>query len=213
MKHIFISASLCIISPIISAATPINGWYSGVFGGYTYLPSNMHKTRQSTTYTDLNYQTGYDAGANLGFKSNPMRYEGEVTYLNANIKNFKENGITQTDVGSYQNAILGLANIYYDIPGLITCLEPFLGVGLGYGWMNLKLNNFSPTSTTDFRITNSAFAYQGTAGLTYNFSENYALNMGYRYIATSSLFDYGHAFAAHIGNLGAVYRFDEARYK
>ena len=213
MKSVFYSAMFFIISPIVTAATPINGWYSGVFGGYSYLPNNINKTKQSISYTDLAYRPGYDAGGSLGFKSNPMRYEGEITYVNANVKSFKENGLTQTNVGAYHNAILGLANVYYDFPGLITCIEPFLGVGLGYGWMNLKLNNLAPTSTTDFRITSSAFAYQGTAGVTYNFSENYALNMGYRYIATNSLFAYGNAFQAHLGNLGAVYRFDEARYK
>ncbi|MFZ4077662.1 MAG: outer membrane protein [Legionellaceae bacterium] len=213
MKIAFFASILCLASPLGHAATPINGWYSSVFGGYAYIPSDLDKTRQAIRYSDIHYTSSYDAGGSLGFKSNPMRYEGELTYVNANVKHFKENGLTQNRVGDYHNGIFGLANVYYDFPGLISCLEPFLGAGLGYGWINLKLKNLDTPTTTDFRLSSSAFAYHGTAGISYNFSENYSLNVGYRYIATNSLFNYGHAFQAHLGNLGALYRFDQARYK
>ena len=212
MRFAFISAALLATS-VASAATPVNGWYSSVFGGYAYVPNNISKTRYGLTRTNANYQSGFDAGGSLGFKSNPMRYEGELTYLNANLKKFKINGLQQTGVSGYNDAVLAMANVYYDFPGLISVLQPFLGGGIGYGWVNAKLNSEGPTTVTRFTGSNSVFAYQATGGIVYNFAENYALSLGYRYVATDRPDSLGKMFQAHLANLGAIYRFDKGSYK
>ncbi|MDP3705465.1 MAG: outer membrane beta-barrel protein [Legionellaceae bacterium] len=195
------------------AATPIDGWYTSLFGGYTYIPSNIDKTRFGLTRDHATYQSGFEGGGNFGFKSNPMRYEGDVTYLKASTNAFQINRVPQTDVSGYNQAIFGLANVYYDFPGFSTLLQPYLGAGLGYGWIQTRLNSFGPTGTTSFTAVNSAFAYQGTGGVTFNFAENYALSLGYRYISTLNLYEFGERFQAHIANLGATYRFDGNNYK
>ena len=213
MKSVFFSSLLLLISPIVHSATPIDGWYASGFGGYAYIPNNINITHQALTYTDASYQPGFDAGGNLGYKSNPMRYEGELTFLNANVNHFDQNHLNQTRVGGYNNGVLGMANVYYDFPGLIPCLQPFLGVGIGYEWLNVQLDNLLPTDASTLRVTSSTFAYQGVAGITYNFAENYALNISYRYFATPHVFDLGHVFQASLGNLGVTYRFDYDRFK
>lgn len=196
------------------AATPINGWYSSIFGGYTYLPGNVDKTRNNLTRNNVKYQSGFDGGGSFGFKSNPMRYEGEVTYLKANTDKFNINNVLQTTVSGYNQGLFGLANVYYDFPGLATpILQPYLGAGLGYGWIETKLNNQVPLPAANFNARNSAFAYQGTTGVTFNFAENYALNISYRYLATTKLSQFGEIFQAHIANVGAIYRFDGNNYK
>ena len=212
MRIAVVSAAL-LVANMTFAATPIDGWYSGVFGGYTYLPGNINNTRFGITRTNANYQSGFDAGGNLGFKSNPMRYEGELTYLKANINNFNANHIRQTGISGYNNAVLGMANVYYDFPGITALVEPFLGAGIGYAWIQNKLNSTGPVSSTNFTASNAAFAYQATGGVTYNFAENYALSLGYRYIGTTNVSDLGQMFQAHLANLGAVYRFDGNNYK
>lgn len=194
------------------AAMPINGWYSGVFGGYAYVPSNVDKTTFGITRSNTTYQSGYDAGASLGFKSNPLRYEGEMTYLKANISDFKVNHTKAINPTGYSNAAVGLANVYYDFLGLSTPLQPFLGAGIGYAWVQSKLNNTGPISPASFTGANSVLAYQATGGLTYNFAENYALNLGYRYIGTTHASELGQLFQAHLANIGAVYRFDGKSY-
>lgn len=213
MKNLLITSVLLLTSPITHAATPIDGWYSSIFGGYAYVPNNIDTTRNSTTYTKANYQSEYNAGGSFGFKSNPMRYEGQVTYLNATLDHVYENGLKQTEISGQNNAVFGLVNVYYDFPDVIQTIYPFLGLGLGYGWINMKVNNKYLIDVPDFSDAGSAFAYQGTAGLTYNFAENYALSIGYRYIATSSVFAFGHVFQAHLANISAIYRYEEARYK
>ncbi len=212
MRLPLIIASLLTTS-LAGASTPINGWYAGAFGGYTYVPNNVRYSVNGLTRTDASYDSGYDAGGNIGFKSNPMRYEGELTYIHADLNSFKVNNFTQTGVSGYNYDILAMANVYYDFPNLLNTLQPFLGVGIGYAWVYSQLDSTGPLTTTYFSGSNSAFAYQGLAGITYNFAENWALNLGYRYVATVKVNNLGAMFQAQMGNLGVVYRFDEGNYK
>ena len=213
MKKIIFFTAAIFTASFATAATPIDGWYSSAFGGYAWVPGNMNATNHGFTRSNLGYQSGFDAGGSVGFKSNPMRYEGELTYLRANLSHFDVNGIRQTDPTGYTNAALGLANVYYDFPGLISPVQPFLGAGIGYAWVQNKLNSTGPFSLTSFSNANSVFAYQATGGLTYNFAENYALSLGYRYVATTNISEMGQMFQAHLANVGAVYRFDGNNYK
>jgi opacity protein-like surface antigen len=212
VRRTLIACALLLTTLTAIAATPIDGWYSSAFAGYAYLPNNIDKTRNGITYTDANYESEYNVGGSFGYKSNPMRYEGQVTYINAMLNHVFENGLRDPRVAGYNNAIIGLANVYYDFPMLIPTISPFLGVGLGYGWINVKVDN-SRLNISDFRIADSAFAYQGTAGITFNFAENYALNIAYRYIGTNTVFKLGKPFQAHLANVGVIYRYDEAKYK
>ena len=207
----FILPLLFIATPNF-AATPINGWYTGAFGGYAYVPGNMNKSTQGITRSNATYHSGYDAGASLGFKSNPLRYEGEMTYLKANVDQFKLNQTRATNPTGYSNAAVGLANVYYDFLGLTAPLQPYLGAGIGYAWVQNKLSSSNPISAASFTGSNSVLAYQATGGLTYNFAENYALNLGYRYIGTANASELGQLFQAHLANIGAVYRFDGKSY-
>ena len=205
--------ALMLINSAVSAATPIDGWYSTFFGGYAYTPGNVNNTSYGLTRNKVIYQSGWDAGYNFGYKSNPMRYEGEVSYLKANTDKFNINSVTQTSVSGYNQAVFALANIYYDFPRDNTILQPFLGVGIGYGFFQTILNAGGPTTISKFSLNSSAFAYHGDAGITFNFAENYALYLTYRYISTTKMVDFGKAFQAHIANVGATYRFDGNNYK
>lgn len=212
MRLAFFS-SLLFISSSIHAATPIDGWYSSAFGGYTYIPGNVNTIHNNSVYNDVVYQAGYFAGGNLGYKSHPMRYEAELTYFNANLNHFDLNYVTQNMTGGYNNALSGMANAYYDFPGILSCLEPFVGAGIGFAWLNAHLNNLTANNPSNFRITSIAFAYQAMAGISYNFAENYSVYTNYRYLGTPHIFDFGHVFQTHSANVGITYRFDYARYQ
>jgi len=213
MKRIIFITTALLASTLATASTPIDGWYSSAFGGYAWTPGNINTTSLGLTRSNAAYQSGFDAGGSLGFKSNPMRYEGELTYIRANLNRFDVNGIKQTAPEGYANAALGLANVYYDFLGITSPIQPFLGAGIGYAWIQNKLDSSSPFGLTRFSNSNSVFAYQATGGLTYNFAENYALSLGYRYVATTNISDLGQMFQAHLANVGAIYRFDGKNYK
>jgi opacity protein-like surface antigen len=212
MRLGFVCATL-LAAGAASAATPINGWYAGGFGGYAYVPTDIHTTRFGLIRSNATYFSGFDAGGYLGYKSNPMRYEGELSYVNANLKNFTINNVQQTGVSGYNDAILALANVYYDFPNYLNAIQPFLGVGVGYGWVQAKLDSTGPFGRTQYIGSNSVVAYQAAGGFIYNFSESYALNLGYRYVATWHANNLGTIFQAQTANLGAIYRFDGSNYK
>ena len=211
--RIAVSIIAGILSQATFAAAPIDGPYSQLFGGYAYVPNNIEVTKWGLTRANSNQLAGFDAGGNLGFKSNLMRYEGEFTYIKANSNKFTINNIAQTGVSGYNQVLLGLANVYYDWPTLSTTLQPFLGAGIGYAWVQAKLDSSGPFGMTNFNASNSVFAYQATGGLTYNFADNYAFSLGYRYIATPNATELGHSVQAHLANLGAIYRFDGRSYQ
>jgi opacity protein-like surface antigen len=212
MRITLLSASL-LTSCIASAATPIDGWYTSVFGGYTFIPGNVENFFLGHFIHNSSFKGGYNVGGRIGFKSNPLRYEGEYTYLYGSTKAFKINHIPQTGVYGYSSGNLVMANIYYDTPDMLPAIAPYLGFGIGYAYIQESLKSTGPFAPRVFNMTNSSFAYQGTVGLTYNFAENYAVNVAYRYVATSSSNSFGSVYQAHIANAGAVYRFDNGNYK
>lgn len=213
MRIAFFSATMLAASTIF-AATPIDGWYGGVLGGYTYMPDNISTSRYGFLRDRATYTSGYHAGINLGFKSTPLRYEAEVTYISADLSKYHINHIRQIGVDGETTATLAMANVYYDFPAMVPCVEPFIGAGLGYAWVDTNLWSRGPNvGLTHYVGSNSVFAYQATAGLTYNFTDNYSLNIAYRYVGTERPDHLGKVFQANLATIGATYRFDGDRYK
>jgi len=212
MRTAFFSIALLASSATI-AATPIDGWYAGVSGGYTYTPDNISVSYYGLRLTDASYDSGYNAGINLGYKSNPLRYEAEVTYINADLKKFYINKVRQHGIDGNTYATLGMAKVYYDFPDIVPCLQPFIGAGLGYGWVKTDFLSKRPFGLLHYTGSNGVFAYEGTAGLSFNFSESYSLSLAYRYVGTQRPDNLGKVFQANMATVGVVYRFDEGLYK
>lgn len=210
MKKTLLSA-LFLAGATCHAAAPIDGWYSSAFGGYTYTPGNINIVQNGVLYNQATYRSGYDVGGNFGYKSNPMRYEAEVFYLRNSIKSAFVNNIQQTTIDGYNNAVFGMANVYYDFQGLIECLQPYLGAGIGYGWVNTRFHS-GPLFETGFGADNSVFAFQALTGITYNFADNYAVGLGYHYLVTTNASNFGQSLQANIINITATYRFDGSNY-
>ncbi len=212
MKSMLFPATL-LLSGALSAATPIDGWYSSVFGGYTYLPNHIDVYPNNATYlSNAHFDKGYNVGARFGYQSYPLRYEAELTYLHANLKQFSYLTTPQTQVSGHSSGLFGMANIYYDFPDVIPTIQPFLGLGIGYGGVEDVLKSNLPLPTY-YKGSDTVFTYQATAGLTYNFSENYALNISYRYLATEVADNLGKAYQANLASIGVIYRFNEAYYQ
>ena len=212
MKKI-ITISACLLASSIQAATAIDGWYGGVFGGYSFMEGNVSKVINNLSFQGTEYRQGWNAGGRFGYQSNPMRYELEVTYAKADTKDFTVNGIQQTGVSGDSNAIIGLVNVYYDFPDVVPAISPFIGAGIGAASVESRLFSTGPAGPINFSQRTDVFAYQGTAGATYNFAENYAFNLAYRYTATDRADKLGKHFQAHMASLGFVFRFDEYQYK
>lgn len=199
---------------VASAATPVDGWYTSAFGGYTFLPDNVNAAVDGLIFNGTSYNNGYNVGGRVGYQNKPMRYELEYTYFSASNTGFMANWVEQTaGITGSSSGNLFMANLYYDFPDMLPAISPFLGLGIGFAQIETTLISSAPLDGAYFSASEIPFAYQGTAGLTYNFSENYALNLSYRYVATGKSGEFGRVFQAHLANVGAIYRFDQGNYK
>lgn len=77
-----------------------------------------------------------------------------------------------------------MANIYYDFD-TSTKLTPYLGAGIGYA--RLKADNGASlrTFSKNFSKSSNNFAWNLTAGVSYQLNENFSIDASYRYV------DYG----------------------
>lgn len=206
-------SAVLLTSGIATAAVPIDGWYASLFGGYSYLPNNLNIYHDGYKFSHDAYDGGYNFGGRFGYKNNPLRFEGEFTYINASLEKFNINSIARQNVSGYASVPVIMANIYYDFPEIIQSIEPFLGIGIGYSWVNSKLASTLPLPIVNYKSSNTIFSYQGTAGLSFNYSERFSLDAAYRYLATDKVGHLGRLFQASLVTIGATYRFDESRYK
>lgn len=213
MKRLVLPA-LFLCASHVHAAMAIDGWYSSVFGGYSYVPNNLSKINNNLSYTDANYNSGFNAGARLGYKSTPMRYEGEISYISSKIASLKINGAKTSNVRGDTSATLLMLNAYYDFPEFVGSLVPYANLGLGYAFVNTNMTPYESTvDATQLKGSNGVFAYQAGVGLNYDFAESYGLNIGYRFVATEQVKALGKIYEANLLSVGATYRFDEASYK
>ena len=187
------------------AATPIDGLYVSGYGGGAYLPGNIDRTSGNNYVHQSQYDTGYDAGAALGYKSDAWRIEAEVNVIKANLKQLNLNATTFDDLSGYSDAALGLLNANYDLPLQLKSIQAYIGGGLGYGWLQ---NNYSLPMNIQENIRNTAFAYQGMAGLFSHITERFTLGVNYRYLSTTHVNTLGSRFQANLLNGSLTYRFD-----
>jgi len=208
-----LAAILLLTSGLACAATPVDGWYTAAFVGFNFLPDNIRTVVNGQLLNSTQYHTGYNFGGRVGLQCNPLRYEGEFTYFTSTLDHFNLNDIRQIRIRGSSNGDLIMANIYYDFPEMLPAISPFLGVGLGYAVLETTLFSGGPFIPHRFSFRENEFAYQGMVGFTYNFAENYAVDIGYRYVATAGQGSYGRVFQDHIANAAVIYHFDRGFYK
>lgn len=212
MRRFLIFMALLTINVVASYAAPVNGWYAHVFGGYASVSDNLHVTSAGVTYTQTAYKPGYNIGGSLGLQKNALRYAGDIFYLDANLKNFTADRTPQTNISGYSNAIVAMANIYYDFNDIVSNLQPFLGGGLGYAQTHTQLNSTGPSGVNQYSDSNNGFAYQVLLGMNLNVSKIYTINLGWRYVATTRASIPGKSFRPYLQaypiSLGFIYRFD-----
>ena len=115
------------LTTMAAAPLPTEGMYVNGFGGFTWLPSNDAKTGATLTYK--NNFTSYNFGGALGYKSGPMRYEGQFIYLRG-----RHNKFAGTSVSGGTNVFAGMANVYFDFDMINFDIVPYVGAGIGYGY-------------------------------------------------------------------------------
>lgn len=160
MKKVLLTSFVGMLA--VSAASAMTlAPYAAIRGGY-----NM--TNVSNEYEDLD-GNGFVLGAGLGLElySDTMfgiRAEVEYNYVTADV-----------DSADAKNSTV-LANFFADIK-TDTIITPYVGLGIGYGWTTIDDGE---------KIDDSNMAWQLGAGITYRAMENFMLDLGYRYLNSTT---------------------------
>lgn len=126
-------------------------------------------------------------GVNIPLWSNNMRAELEYGF-NGKAKldghSFSPNVNYKSDIKSQ----FLMANVYYDFD-LDSDWTPYVGAGIGYARVKASNNISSAGQTDSFSKSSGNFAWNLTAGITYDLTEDFSIDASYRYM------DYGKAKA------------------
>jgi opacity protein-like surface antigen len=141
-------------------------------------------------YEDLKFGALGTASMDTGFTVNGafgryvddirvFRLEAELLYDRADVNN-----ISGTPASGTLSNTAVMFNALYDIR-TDTSWVPYFGGGIGYSRVNMdKLSSGGVTLLND---SDDVFSWQIKAGVAYEFSPSWAMNLGYRYYGTSSL--------------------------
>ena len=200
-KHLLAASAVAALASPAYAAT--DGPYVGIEGGVTFpRTSDLDVVLNNTTTYDngynVKYKAGYDVDAILGYKLGFIRLEGEAGYKRAKIKSLGVSTPLITDVGTAAGTTATAADFSVgNRIGIKTLmanalldgdfgggLGGYVGGGAGRAWANLSGDS------------DSAWAFQGIAGLRYALTPNVDAGLKYRYFHTAKL-NFNDAFAVN----------------
>jgi opacity protein-like surface antigen len=128
---------------------------------------------------------GYAFGSRWGMLS--PRLEVEAGYLNNEVGTY-EDGVPPAPFVAGQgnlNAFYWFTNLLLDIPMNGWGFTPFIGGGVGFA--NVRLDNVGPVGDVDFNSEDTSFAWNLTAGLSYDISRNVTFDVAYRFVQFNSV--------------------------
>lgn len=147
-------------------AAPADHWYVGFSVGAAFTPD----TNTTGSVLQTQYDTGWGAGVQVGYKSGPMRYEGEVFFARSSIDK-----IGAVAAPGHLRATTGMLNVIYDFGDASSSTNPYIGLGLGYG--NIKTSGLK---------SDDEFVYGARAGLAFSVADDTDVDVGYRYFRTGN---------------------------
>lgn len=153
--------------------------YIGVQFGF-----NLAEKNDAGLISDMDFDTGIGGaisiGLDHGWRYANARSELELAYRQADIDGGSFDGLEVTD--GQATAISLLLNLYYSIP-TDSILTPYFMGGLGVA--SLELENIVIGDTTFIDDSQAALAYQAGAGVDVMLTENWTLDLAYRYFGTA----------------------------
>ena len=175
-----------VAAPIVRTNAAPRGWnsriYVGARGGLAFQRDTdfvANRVKVETEYDDPAYSISAVAGWAAKVNNNiQYRLEAEIGYQFADVDSFSSPGATSTGASGDAETIFAFANAYVDVP-IIDRLSGTVGGGLGVGRVDFDDLSFSGGTLVDDDDT--AFGYHLDAGLTYDITDQIALEALYRY--------------------------------
>ena len=140
------------------------------------LPQNSDLD-SATASQELGLDNGFVGNVAVGHGyGNGFRTEFELGFRRNDVDSISGGGSGTGDLTGWS----AMANALYDFK-VNGPLQPYVGIGAGVA--HLDLSGATPSVGTSINDTDTAFAWQGMAGVSYAVSERVKLTLGYRYFA------------------------------
>lgn len=142
--------------------------------------ANMNLWDVNDTDTDA----GFGGALAFGREFGQFRVEGELAYQGADIDEINSYTI---DDGDYDLTTV-MVNGYYELP-VYDAFSVYAMAGVGIAKLSVDLGN-------GWDDSDQAFAYKAGVGMTYNFTEEIAADLGYEYLGVADT-DIADSFTGH----------------
>jgi outer membrane protein OmpA-like peptidoglycan-associated protein len=192
IRDLLIGSALAVTLPFAAQAAT-NGIYVGGAAGVNFATDA--KLTGGAVSDTVKFDTGVAGALSLGYGfGNGFRSEIEASLRN-NGANGVKSGVPANIGGSTSTWGL-LFNTLYDFD-TGTAFTPYIGAGIGLAIVDAKLTGNGATVYND---TDTAFAYQAIAGVSYAVNNNLALTADYRYLGTTNNKFNGNNTSWNVGN-------------
>lgn len=193
MKKLLLLTMLftAFLVPQCVKAVDLEGFYVGTTGAADFL-SNTGRDRRhgsgSGHRRDRNrYDVGFFGAIDLGYRwCNGLHMEAEVAYRYNQHRKNRRHGSDSSEGHrrrGHRDVWAAMVNVLYDI-NMCWCVEPYVGVGIGYAHVRNERhrNFFTDTTRRDRRNKdNNDFAWQVIAGVAYPLCDNIDVAVEYRF--------------------------------
>ncbi len=221
-----LAAATIMALPIAANAQPVTGIYVGGSAGADFQLKQDVKNVQLqpgtagglSTSGQMKFSTGFAGALALGYGfGNGLRAEIEGDYLNTRGSGFT--GFTRGFVpqgGGTQQKYGPMFNVLYDFNNLSPMIVPYIGVGVGYQWIQNKIHisnggTYTSGGTTvtpgsllaQTNGTNGTFAYQGIIGAALPIPSipGLAVTADYRYLGTTGNQTYSTTYTSTVNGV------------
>jgi outer membrane protein OmpA-like peptidoglycan-associated protein len=204
-----IAAGATLALAALVGAARADGFYIGGEAGWTSLEDHTFHTPLGSAKAV--HSDGYNVGGRGGYEWGPWRFEGEVSYRENDVDHGVISGFRVNGIKGNKTSVALMANALYDFT-FGWPITPHIGFGIGLAdvGVGLKVPGIGKFVSDD----DWAFAYQAIAGARYNITPQIAVDLDYRYFATTDVslrdvFGRHHNASVESHNLVAslVYRF------
>ena len=180
-RYLLLGSALALALPM-TAQAETRGLYIGGAGGADFAIDA--KASAPAGSNKVKYDTGYTGLLNLGYGFGAFRAELEGAYLANDVNGTR--GAALANPGGRTRTWAAMVNGFYDI-NTGTAFTPYIGGGVGAGFTNASLTGTRPAGSAVglYNGSDTTFAYQGIAGVSYALSQNLSLTTDYRYFATT----------------------------
>ena len=178
-------AILALAAMLLSFNAHAQNWYVQINGMGTFV-EDADNTDPTGTITS-EHDFGGGGGAAAGYALGPVRLEGEVAYRSNGVDDLIAFGISAESVGLIVDGSIDsfafMVNGWYDVTQIGGPVVPYLGGGVGFAVVTLDDVSLGGIPVVD--DSDTVFAYQVGAGVHWNINPQFALDVGYRLMATT----------------------------